>query len=111
MAVVRKRTLVDGKTTRWDVHFRGTDEKQRIKTFVRKLEADAFADSVETDKRRGQYVDPIAGKVTFQTYATEWLEMQTFSRSSREGVELRFRRHVFPVLGARQLGSLKPSTI
>lgn len=111
MASIKNRVLKDGKSARYDVIFREPDGRQRYKTFARKADADAFADGVETDKRRGQYIDPSAGKTTFEAYATEWLELQTFELSTKEAVALRLRLHVFPILGRRPIGSLKPSTI
>jgi len=100
----------DGKP-RYIVNYREPDGRQRRKTFRRSADADAFAATVEADKLRGTYVDPVAGKVTFQRYAEQWLAAQTSDVTSREGVERALRLHVFPVLGSKQLRQVKPSTV
>ena len=51
----------------------GGDTVQRAKQFDRKAAADRFAASVETDKARGSYVDPKAGRMTLKEYGEAWL--------------------------------------
>lgn len=109
MASISKRQV--GDRPRYDVNYREPDGRRRRKTFHKKADADKFAAQVEADKARGVYVDPDAGKTTFQHYAERWLEAQTFDRTSREAVEMQLRRHVYPTLGQRQLRGIKPSTI
>jgi integrase len=110
MASVRRRELADG-SPRYDVVYRDPDGKQRRKTYRVKRNAVAFANTVEAAKLRGRWIDPAAGKVTFEDYATDWLEVQTFDPSTRLAVENRLGVHVFPVLGRRQLRNIKPSTM
>ena len=57
----------------------------------------------------GEYIDPDAGRETFETYARRWLDAQTFD--SGEIIESRLRNHVYPVLGQKALAQIKPSTI
>lgn len=109
MASVVKRTTDAG--VRYDVRYRDPEGKQRKRTFARKVDADRFAASVETDKLRGTYIDPNAGKVTFKAYATDWLKAQTFDTSTREAVALRLKLHAYPVLGRHELRQIKPSTV
>lgn len=75
------------------------------------MEADRFAAMVSADIVRGHYVDPDAGKVRFDDYAAQWLAAQTFEEGTVEMVELRFRLHVMPHLGSRNLADIQPSTI
>ena len=110
MASVKRRRLADGRTVRYDVIYRDPEGRQRNKTFLRRSDADAFANTVEADKLRGSFIDPNAGKVTVKAYAEAWLRAQTFDVSTRHAVEGRFRRHLYPVLGAKQLRHVKPST-
>ena len=109
MASISRRE-VDG-TARYDVNYREPDGRRRRKTFLRKADADAFANSVETDKRRGTYIDPDAGRITFRKYAEDWLSSQTCGPTTRLRNEQRLRTHVYPVLGGKMLAQLKPSTI
>jgi hypothetical protein len=66
---------------------------------------------VEADKLHGSYIDPNAGKVTVKAYGETCLTAQRFDTSTREAVEGRFRRHMYPQLGGRQLRQVRPSTI
>lgn len=109
MASISKREVA--KKPRYDVNYREPDGRKRRRTFQRMADAERFAASVETDKARGLYLDPSAGRIAFKTYATEWLASQTFEQSTREAVELRLRLHVYPVLGSKMLTQIKPSTI
>src|SRR5688500_8365097 len=110
MASISKRAVADG-SVRYDVEFRDPDGRQRSKTFRRSKDASAFANTVETDKLRGNWIDPSAGKVTFRDYADQWLELQTVDLASRIQMESRLRVHVHPVLGRYQLRNVKPSVV
>lgn len=108
----RQRTSTDGKRTiTYRVRWRESDGRARAKTFRRKVEADRFAAMVSADLVRGHYIDPDAGKVRFDEYANKWLAAQTFEEGTVEMVELRFRLHVMPHLGTRNLSDVQPSTI
>ena len=109
MASVERRQSARG--VRYDVRYRDPDGHQHRKSFVRKSDADGFASVVEADKLRGRFIDPDAGRVTFKSYAQQWLSAQTFDFSTREAVELRLRLHAYPVLGRMQLRHIKPSAI
>ena len=69
MASIRRHPV----NNKWQVRYRDPDGKQRTRNFDRKVDANAFAEDVEADKRRGQYVDPHAGKITFDVYADRWI--------------------------------------
>lgn len=108
----RERRGKNGQVLRsYRVRWRGPDGKERNKSFKRKVDADRFAATVSADLVRGQYIDPDAGKILFETYAGKWLAAQTFEEGTRVAVELRFRLHAFPVLGKQNLNDIQPSTI
>lgn len=109
MASISRRT-VNGRP-RYDVNYREPDGRRRRKTFLKKSDADTFASNVEADKSRGAYIDRDAGRITFKKYADDWLVAQTFEETTRQAVELRLRVHVYPTLGGKMLGQIKPSTI
>ena len=115
MASIRKKTNKHPKNGKpsysWQVMWRDPEGKQRAKNFPREKDAKAFAASVETDKDRGSYTDPNAGRMTLKAFATEWLEAQTFTEGTREATELRLRLHIFPSLGAKPLAAIKPSDV
>jgi integrase len=108
MASVSKRK--DGRPG-YQVRYRDPAGVQRARQFGRKAAADLFAASVETDKARGSYVDPKAGRMTLQEHGESWLSSQTFDPSTREAVELRLRLHVYPSLGTAALADLRPSQV
>jgi integrase len=116
---VQVRTVEDtrsGETktvevVRWLARYRDPDGRQRSKTFDRKNDAQTFLDSAVVSVRRGTYLDPDAGLETFRAHAQMWLAMQTFNSTTREAVEHRLGKHVYPVLGDLPLGQIRPSTI
>lgn len=108
-----KPTKRHGRGKRWRVRYTDDAGRSRSELFEKKSSADAYDASVRSDVARGTYVDPVAGKLTLRTYATEWLAAQTFDPSTREAVELRLRVHAFPTLGDVELRALasRPSLI
>ena len=109
MASIEKR-MRNGRL-RWYARWVDPDDRPRSKVFDRKKDAEDFLDGIKGDIHRGAYIDPDAGKVKFKAYAEQWLAMQTFDRSTREAVEQRLEKHVYPVLGNHQLRAIKPSAI
>ena len=112
MASLEERAKVDAEgneRTVYLVRWRDPDGNQRSKTFEREKEAKNYKTNVEADLLRGEYIDPTAGKVTFKTFATEYLDAQT--NDSTELVRSRLRLHVYPVLGGKRMNQIRPSTI
>jgi integrase len=111
--VVRVKTERFGKGHRYRVRYVTPDGKERSKSFPdrAKRDAEAFLVSVESDKLRGVYVDPHAGRETFGQYAATWLDHQTFDESTREVTERRLRRHILPYLGGVELSALRPTHV
>lgn len=74
MATIEKYETTSG-ITRYRVRYRTPDRRQTDKRgFRTKRDAEAFANQLEVDKRRGSYVAPAAGRVKLGEYAREWLE-------------------------------------
>ena len=111
MASITKSTGSDNKP-RYTVNFRDPDGRQRRKTFLKSVQATAFVTSVESSKMTGTYLDPKAGEISFESYATTWLaERPEIEETTREAVAYRLNLHVFPRLGSKRLSQIKPSTI
>jgi integrase len=102
-----------GKGLRYRVRYKGPDGRERSESFPdkRKREAQAFLSRVQADLARGVYVDPAAGRTTFQSYATAWLDGMTTSQNTRDRHERQLRLHVFPVFGSVPLAAVQPTTI
>jgi integrase len=73
MATISKYQTATGATlyrVRYRTPDRGQTDKRGFKT---KRDAQAWADQLEVDKRKGVYVAPGAGRVKLGDYAQEWL--------------------------------------
>lgn len=57
---------------RWRARYRDSNGKEHAKHFDRKVQAQRWLDEVTAALITGQYVDPRAGKTTFEAYATAW---------------------------------------
>lgn len=102
-----------GRGRRWRVRYTDPDGNAKVELFEKKAAADAYDLEVRSKVQRGEYVDPTAGKITLETYAKQWLEVQTFDDATRVQVEGRLRAQVYPTLGPKELGLLaqRPSVI
>jgi hypothetical protein len=110
---VKVKTDRHGSGLRYRARYVGPDGTEKSQSFPdkQKRRADAWLAQVAADMTRGQYVDPAAGKVTFQQFATQWLASQTTDVSTIVAMELRFRLHVFPHIGSRSLSAFQPGHI
>ncbi len=73
MATISKYQISSGVTL-YRVRYRTPDVARPIsEAFETKRDAQAWADQLEVDKRKGAYVAPAAGRVKLGEYAREWL--------------------------------------
>src|SRR5919197_3588438 len=109
----RMPTPLCGRGLRYRVRYTDPDGRERSKSFPDRdrRAAEAFLVTVEAYKLRGSYIDPQAGRITLCRYARDWLAAQTFDESTREATESRLRVHVYPHLGDRGLGAIRPSHV
>lgn len=98
---------------RYRARYLDPNGRERSQSFPdrQKSAADAFLHEVETDKNKGSYLDPTAGRITFRRFAETWLAAQTFAESTRESVAGRLVRHVYPHFGATELRAIGPAMI
>jgi Phage integrase central domain len=101
---------IDRYGNRWRARWRTPDGKQRSQVFARKLDAQRHLTNVEHQKATGGYVDPSAGKVTFQSYAEEWVTRQVWRPSTTDAIAAALAR-VFPVIGDRPVAQLRTSEL
>ncbi len=84
----------------WRVRYRAPDNRERSKSFRRKVDAERFAVAMESAKLRGEWVDPALGRRTFGSYADEWLSTAAHLKlKTRAGYESLLRRHLLPEFG------------
>jgi integrase len=84
-----------GCKERWQVRWRDEQGRQRKKSFERKLDAEAFDAEVRTALRKGTYVDPSAGQVTFRSFAEDWRPNRGHDTVTAGRVEANLRNHVY----------------
>jgi Arm DNA-binding domain len=74
MATIERYETSSG-ATRYRVRFRTPDRRQTTKRGCEtKRDAEAWANQLEVDKRRGVYIAPAAGRVKLGEYAQSWLD-------------------------------------
>ncbi len=96
------------KRTSWRARYRTPDGQSRSRTFTRKTDAERFLTSVEHSKLADAYVDPRAGRITFEGYAERWRARQVHRASTGIQVETNLRRHVYPAPGLQAVGRDPP---
>lgn len=104
-SVERRKDGRPGYVVRW----RDEAGKQRKKSFARKAPADRYRSEVEHSLNVGAYVDPVAGKTPFRTYAERWRLAQPHRPNTVANTKSRLETHVYPVLGGRPIAALRPS--
>lgn len=91
----------------YQVRYRDPNGRQHARNFDRKTDATRFAHTVETDKVRGDWMDPRLAKVTFEEWAEEWsAQLGHLKPKTRRNYETSLRCHVLPVLGDAKVGTL-----
>lgn len=106
MASVKKRP--DG---RWRARYRDPAGKEHARHFDTRRDAERWLTTVEHSKLTGAYIDPVAGKVTFRTYAENWRTMQPHRASTAISVEQDLRLHIYPAIGDRPVAAVRSSEI
>lgn len=81
-------------------------------TFVSKADAYAWLSGVETDIRRGRWVDPAGGRILFATYVDDWLGHRYDIRPrTRELYRSLIRRHLKPTFGRVPLTEISTASV
>jgi hypothetical protein len=99
-----------GSGLRYRARYVGPDGTEKSKNFrdrQRRL-AEAWLVQTKADMERGRYIDPKASRVTFRQYAERWLKNHVADPNTGFSMESQLRRHAFPYIGSRPLGSFQP---
>jgi integrase len=107
----RVRTARYGKGDRWRARYLDPAGEERSRTFARKTDAERFLAGVESDKSRGLYVDPAAGRLTLGEYVTTWQSVQVHRSTTAAAFDSHLRNHILPMLGNRPLASVTRSEV
>jgi integrase len=104
---VRKRS-----SGRWQVVYRVDGRMYSAGAYTFKADALACLATIESDLRRGAWIDPRAGKMTLRVYADEWLDQRNdLAFRTKELYTYLLERHIIPSLGNATLIGLAPSKI
>ena len=104
----RKR---DGRTV-YDVKLRDPNGRHYTRTFETKKAAQDFEASQRVDQARGLWSESSLGRMTFRELADNWLASSAHKRPGsvyRDGAIVKL--HLVPVLGSRQIGSVRPADV
>lgn len=98
-----------GRRVAYEVRYRDPTRRERAKTFPRRIDAERFAASIDTDVARGQYVDAVLGRESFSDFSQEWFATTGHLKpKTRVGYESILRTHLVPTFGNRPIGSVRP---
>ncbi|MEX5711782.1 tyrosine-type recombinase/integrase [Parafrankia sp. FMc6] len=101
------------KGDRWQVEYVDDLGRVRYPTFRIKVDAEQFRNSVEADKLRGAYVDPVKGRTLFRDYVRDtWLPAQVqHAPNTAARTETILRVHILPTFGDAQLARVRRTAI
>jgi integrase len=78
-------------------------------TFTQRADANAFLDAASAAIRRGDWIDPELGRISFARYADLWLGQRTDIRPrTREQYDLLIENKLKPAFGQRELAKITP---
>lgn len=94
---------------RWEARYRGSDGRERSRSFRTKGEAQRFLAGVEAQVQRGEWRDPALARTTLHEWAEEWMATTVHVRpATRALYECLLRCHALPRFGPCQLGRITP---
>ena len=104
---------VRGGRTRFTAAYR--DHAGRLRsagTFDTRRAAERAANRQDDKVADGSWIDPAAGRITFQHYAEDvWLPSRHLEVTTRAGYRSYLRIHLVPFSGEMQLARIMPSTV
>lgn len=108
---INARRLKSGKVV-YDVRLRTPEGRPYKRTFSTKREAETFEANERTDRHRGAWVDPHAGRIPFADYTQRWLRERPGLRPrTKELYEGLLRLHVLPKLADIHVSSLTSAVV
>jgi integrase len=102
-------------TVRYVARYIDPTGRERSKTFARRADAQKYLTEIEAAKLNGSYLDPTAGRLTFNQWADQWWQVWAAdpdrSPTTLGAADSRLRCHLRPVFGRRRLGEITVSSI
>jgi integrase len=101
-----------GRRMAYEVRYRDPARRERVRTFPRRVDAERFAATIDTDIARGQYIDPALGRTSFADFSREWLVTTGHLKpKTREGYESILRTHLMPAFGDQPIAKVRPVVV
>lgn len=73
---------------KWRARYRDDAGNERARHFGRKIDAQRWLDEIASTVLTGNYVDPSAGKLTFQQFYEDWSKSQLWVPATRANADL-----------------------
>jgi integrase len=107
------RTTIDRRHNgRYRARYQAPDRRWRSRTFDRRIDAQRWLNNELAKLDRGEWVDPRAGRVLFETVAEQWMAGRVALRKSTQARDRSYLNSlVLPHLGDRPIGSVQPSDL
>ncbi len=98
MASIQKR-----ENGSWRARYRDDGGREHARHFPRKVDAQRWLDEVTASQVTGTYVDPRAGRVTFDAFMLDWSQRQIWESGTVRAMDLVRRSATFSTVPLAQL--------
>lgn len=98
------RKLPSGK---WQATVKHPSGKRYTKTDPLRKVVATWSTELEQQIRRGEFIDPRAGRMTLDAWWVRWLETRTVQKATAAKIESQWRVHVQPAFGSWPLSSIQ----
>jgi len=107
------RTAIDRRERgRYRARYQGPDRRWRSRTFDRRIDAQRWLNNELVKLDRGEWVDPRAGQVFFESVAERWMAGRAALRETTRARDRSYLNSlVLPHLGEKPVGSFQPSDL
>jgi hypothetical protein len=97
---------------RWQARYRDPSGRERSRNFTSKVDADRFLIGIESDKLRGQWIDPEAARIRLSEVAERWYSTTApLKPKTRSGYQSLLNSRILPYLGGLQLRQIDPVVV
>ncbi len=107
------RTTIDRRDNgRYRARYQGPDRRWRSRTFDRRIDAQRWLSNERVKLDRGEWVDPRAGRVLFESVAERWMAGRAALRETTRARDRSYLNSlILPHLGDNPVGSVQPSDL
>lgn len=93
---------------RWEARYRDARGEMHARSFGGKVAARCWAAEMESDLRRGEWIDPKLARTTFGSWAEEYLTTIVHLRNVTRGdYERALRTHILPAFAERPMAQIE----